>query len=267
MKKILFPLILLLLTSISVFGETTEIIDWRTNLERGDDFFKKGLDGDPGAFIMASREYRTALERGAPRDYRIFYNRANALYLSGFPGEAAAEYRRALFYKPGDEKSRQNLNRVLGETGAAPDEKDSIQTLLFTALYLTGYERALYSGLVLFSLSWLILIFAYFIRRKTLSRLFPVLLLLSIWDLSLCFAWHSSAARKGVITAGQVSMRIGDSYAYESLYSSGLPEGTAFDLLEERAGWIYIRLDDGTEGWIEKNSSRKLLIEDQGLDS
>ena len=59
----------------------------------------------------------------------------------------------------------------------------------------------------------------------------------------------------GVITTNEVVARQGDGVNYTSSFKEPLHEGTEFDLLEQRPGWLHIRLSDGSKGWITEGSA------------
>lgn len=67
--------------------------------------------------------------------------------------------------------------------------------------------------------------------------------------------------RDGVITSHEVVARRGDGTAYQPSFVDPLHQGTEFTLLEERAGWYYIRLTDGRTCWIPGRSG-ELVIPD-----
>ena len=54
----------------------------------------------------------------------------------------------------------------------------------------------------------------------------------------------------GVVLAPEVIGRQGDAESYQQSFEDPLHAGTEFDLLEERTGWLHIRLADDNEAWI-----------------
>jgi hypothetical protein len=59
----------------------------------------------------------------------------------------------------------------------------------------------------------------------------------------------------GVVTAKEVVARQGDGQNYSPSFKEPLHEGTEFDLLENRAGWLHIKLSDDSDGWIPDSSA------------
>jgi hypothetical protein len=59
----------------------------------------------------------------------------------------------------------------------------------------------------------------------------------------------------GVITAKEIIARQGDGQNYPPSFKGPLHEGTEFDLLENRPGWLHIKLSDDSDGWIPDGSA------------
>ena len=59
----------------------------------------------------------------------------------------------------------------------------------------------------------------------------------------------------GVITDKEVVARQGDGQNYPPSFKDPLHEGTEFDLLENRPGWLHIKLFDESNGWINKSTA------------
>lgn len=259
MKKTLCIVIFLSAALNFLFSAETEAADknaWKMTLQSAEDHFHAGLDGQKDELLYALQDYQKAINQGAPEDYRIFYNWANTLLLAGYQGEAALMFRKVLYYKPGNSKASLNLSLIEKENPIKPENQGFIRVILFGILYLIGYEPSLYLGLFLFAFAWFLLILDLFLKKKNLKKLFVFFLLLSVWDLSLCLVWNRTTAKSGVIMVTQSSLRKGDSHAYETVHSFDLPGGTPFRLQEEREGWIFVRLMDGSEGWLERSDTK-----------
>ncbi len=244
-------------SSFLLFSSSQRSENWKISLEKAEEFFQEGLDNRMDSFFLAIDEYKKAMESGAPQDARIYYNWGNSLYMTGFIPEAAFQYRRALYLKPGDSKIRENL--ALALDGQSDDQNNSLlHRVLFAPIFVSGYREALYGGLFLFSLSWILLIAGLLTRKKT-GIYFMVLFCLSLCILSVCGIWHYRASKTGVILTRNVSLRKGDSIAYDLTGNQGIRGGTVFQLLKERNGWQLIRLENSQEGWIESLDTRMLL--------
>jgi len=54
----------------------------------------------------------------------------------------------------------------------------------------------------------------------------------------------------GVITVAEIVARQGDGPNYAPRFKDPLHAGTEFELLEQRPGWLHIKLSDGSDAWI-----------------
>lgn len=68
-------------------------------------------------------------------------------------------------------------------------------------------------------------------------------------------ALRISLDRPGVVIADAVVMRKGNGEGFAPAVAEGLPSGAEFTMLEERPGWIRIRLPDGQSGWIRQSDA------------
>ncbi|OQY34697.1 MAG: hypothetical protein B6241_03925 [Spirochaetaceae bacterium 4572_59] len=262
MKKMLCSVIIISTALISLFSAEVEKNDaWNLTLQSAEDHFHAGIDGQKDELLYALKDYQKAMDQGAPEDYRIFYNWANTLMLAGYRGEAALMYRKVLYYKPANSNASLNLSLIEKDNPIEAENQGYIRIILFGILYLIGYEPSLYLGLFLFVFVWFLLILDLFLKKKSLHKLFVLLLILSLWDLSLCLVWNRTTAKSAVLVTEQSSLRRGDSHAYEAVHSFDLPAGTSLRFLEERGDWIRVRLRDGSEGWLER-SDTKMVLED-----
>jgi len=61
---------------------------------------------------------------------------------------------------------------------------------------------------------------------------------------------YNRTHRQGVIAAGEVVARKGDSEKYEPSFKEPLHSGTEFELLEKRPQWLKVQLTDGSQVWL-----------------
>ncbi len=62
----------------------------------------------------------------------------------------------------------------------------------------------------------------------------------------------------GVIVAEEVVVRKGNGESYAPQFPQPLHAGTEFEVLEARGSWLAIQLDNGTSGWIRRESASLL---------
>jgi hypothetical protein len=268
MKKTIPSLLLFMMASFVLYSADAQSPgNWKEDLLEAEAHFHQGLDGEEDSLIQAVRDYQAAVDSGAPKDFRIYYNMGNALYLSGFSGEAALMYRQALFYKPNDKKTYENLNYILEQGGIEAESPWGMEAILYGSIYAAGFSASLYAGFFLFSLAWISAAVGLLSGKRIFMRLFFFFFILSLWNTGICLLWKYNASETGVILSEGVTLRKGDSRAYEPVQSEELAAGVRFRLLEEREGWIYIRLPDKSRGWVEADDTGMILQAAWPLDS
>jgi tetratricopeptide (TPR) repeat protein len=228
-------------------------------LEEGQELFREAVsERDP----QRARElYREALLRfewivheGGIQNGRLLYNIGNIHYRLGQIGKAILYYRRAEYYIPGDPHLRHNLyylrslrmDRFNGTfSGRASIMLSSWGTLLphrQKMLLFAASSAILWSAAALFVLK----------RRRWMSITLAVSALATVFFLGSLITydlvWRNN--REGVIIVQEVVARRGDGESYESSFQEPLHDGTEFRVLDERSGWYFIQLQEGSTGWI-----------------
>lgn len=66
---------------------------------------------------------------------------------------------------------------------------------------------------------------------------------------------RTSLDRPGVVIADAVVLRKGNGEGFAPAVAESLPSGAEFTMLEERPGWLRIRLADGQSGWIRQSDA------------
>ena len=59
----------------------------------------------------------------------------------------------------------------------------------------------------------------------------------------------------GVITAAEVVARQGDGPNYPPSFKDPLHAGVEFELLEQRPGWLHLKLSDGADAWVPADAA------------
>ncbi len=259
MKRIFCSLVFLI--SLTGLGAYTENPDWERSLKEGEKRFQSALENDLNREHLsgALSFYMDALDQDAPERWEIYYNMGNIYSLLEEKGLAVYSYAKAASLHPGKRILIENYQILTGRD--REDSSERIKRFLWGSIYLLGYKTSLFWGILLYIFSWILLAFNRLLRKKVPRLLGIVFLIISLWNTVLCLSWSYGNSRTGVILVEDPRMYRGDSRAYEQLSSINLKEGALFRLLEERAGWSYIKLSDGTAGWIE-NSGLKMLKPD-----
>ena len=211
-------------------------------------------------YEKAILSFEKIIDEGEVKNAKLYYNLANAYFLQGKMGKAILNYRRALNLDDSDENIKKNLvfahsKRI--DKIPADTEKSVLHTLFFW-----HYDFSIKTRFLLTCLFWAIVCLCItgiiWMGRSTALKGSAIICSL----LTLCFMVSVALEYKtyvnkvsGVITTNEVVARQGDGVNYTSSFKEPLHEGTEFDLLEQRPGWLHIRLSDGSKGWITEGSA------------
>jgi len=204
--------------------------------------------------------FEKIIDEGGVRNSRLYYNLANAYFLKGRLGKAILNYRRAGKLQDSDENIKKNLafarsKRI--DKIETKTERRVVQTLFFWhydfALKTRFLLMCIFFGAVCICITAVI----WFGRSSTYT--IPAIIcgiLMLCFLTSVIFEYKTQASKvSGVITSKEVFAYQGDGENYPPSFKEPLHEGTEFDLLEKRPGWLYIRLSDGSDGWITEGSA------------
>jgi hypothetical protein len=210
----------------------------------------------PGDCLHVAALYEEVLAGGFING-AVLLSQGNAYMRGGRKGLAVASYRRAERYLARDPHLQNNLELALGGK-AAPQKRTLLDHLFFWQNWLSSPEKYRAAAAAA-GVTFLLALMGLFVRRSRIRRTltaaaFFVSLLLCA---SAALDWYRfDVTRHGVVVAGEVEARKGDSDTFARAFSRKLEEGTEFTLLEERGDWILVRLVGGPEGWIPKETSR-----------
>jgi tetratricopeptide (TPR) repeat protein len=205
-------------------------------------------------YSKAAMRYERIIREGEIRNGKLFYNLGNVYFRMNDVGRAILNYRRAMLYTPNDSNLKQNLAYAREKRRDQIGEKQETQVLktLFFWHYDLSKKVRVIAFAVSFALIWIFACIRIFTRRP-----FLVWYIASAGVLSLLFvgplvaeeiSFHKT--RAGVITAGEVVARKGNSETYEPSFKEPLHAGTEFVLLEERGNWLNIELSDSRTCWV-----------------
>ena len=216
-------------------------------------------DWNAAARSYTAHQYRDAAEHyeAIVKTYGasdvVYYNLANAYYKNGQRGKAVLNYKRALKLNAANEHARENIDFIHSRTPGAP-------TVLEDIFFMRWYQAVLYkipanawavSALIGFLL---VLFIVYCIMIRKMRYGYRWLSFTAVcWLLIVSFAFTAYRQGKvnteGVVMSGQAFIYAADNSARTRMT---VPEGTVVRLLgHKKEGKVFIRLVNGSEGWID----------------
>lgn len=232
---------------------------------QANDYFRQAnstqnSDQAKSLYEKAILSYEKIIDEGGIKNVKLYYNLGNAYFLNGRIGKAILNYRRAEQLGSYDADLQKNLafareNRM--DLIAVQTQKRVLETLFFWhydfPLKIKFLLMCISFGFVCIGVAFLI-----WLGRNT-----PVLVTVIIFGIiTICFlgsvfveAETQGKNISGVITASEVTARQGDGQNYPPSFKEPLHEGTEFELIESRPGWLHIELSDGTDSWITDDAA------------
>lgn len=210
-------------------------------------------------YQAASLRYERLIREGDVRNGRLYYNLGNAYFQMGDLGRAILSYRRAELLVGGDPDLRQSLRYARSRRLDRFDrttERRVLETLLFWHYDIPTSVRlwlfaACWAGLW-GGLAWRLL------HPGALGRIAPLSLGAASLLLGGSLGFEAAAEaqeRHVVVTALETTARRGDGANYEPAFRDPLHAGAELELLEERDGWMQVRLPDGRSCWIQRTDA------------
>lgn len=218
--------------------------------------------------MTAQRSYQQAMAgyeqliASGVHNARLYYNLGNAYFRLNDLGHAILSYRRGLRLEPGNRQLQANLSYA--RSRRVDQINVSSQRSLWQQFLFWRNDLSLQT-------QWGLTLAAYLLLWScALAHLFwrcPGLL----WGLAgaafVCLVFTGStllthyqhtSTHAGVIVAEEVVVRKGNGESYAPQLPQPLHAGTEFEVLEERGSWLAIQLDNGTGGWIRRESASLL---------
>ncbi len=210
-------------------------------------------------YERAILSFERIIYKGGIRNAKLYYNLANAYFLQGKLGKAILNYRRAA--KLGNANDIQkNLNFARSQRKdqvAIQTERRVLHTLFFWH-YDFAQKTKFLLMCIFFGIACICVAVSIWYQRNAPLVVMAIICGLLTTCLLGSIVVEANAETKnigGVITAKEVVAYQGDSQNYPPSFKEPLHEGTEFDLLERRSGWLHIKLFDGSKGWIPDNSA------------
>lgn len=220
----------------------------------------KNLDQAKRFYEKAALAFERIIDEGQVKNARLYYNLGNAYFLKGDIGKAILNYRRAEKLDNSDANIQKNLtfarsrriDKVVTKT-----EKRVLQTLFFWHYDFSIKARFLFTciffGIVCICVAGIVWF------GRSAPWMVPAIIcaiLTTCFLVSLVVESRTKAGKiPGVITIKEVVARQGDGQNYAPSFKEPLHEGTEFDLLESRPGWLHIKLFNDNDTWIPQDSA------------
>lgn len=268
-KYVLILVILSFMLILSGCGDTPlsqeDEIEVVTLLKRAENLFSKGdqarLNGEDdwsAYYGQAALEYEKAYKNYGLYNGKLFYNTANAWFNAGDIGRAIVNYKRAGMLLPYDSNVVTNLSvaRKKRIDTIEKESDNSITRILFFWHFDVHFELRLILLIVLVTALLVISLIRLFVKVRwftTGAVILGIFILLFAGSVGVT-AFIEDSIRQGVVLDESVVARKGDSEIYEASFETPLHRGTEFILLEDRSGWMNIRLEDGNTCWVPGDS-------------
>jgi tetratricopeptide (TPR) repeat protein len=220
----------------------------------------KDSDQAERLYEKAILNFEKIIDGGQVENAKLYYNLANAYFLTGRLGKAILNYHKAAKIDDSDEDIQKNLafarNKRIDKIGVKT-EKRVLQTLFFWH-YDFPLKTKFLLTCILFGVICICMTAAIWLGRSTtwtVSAIICAILMLSFLS-SVALEYKTQASKVcGIITAKEVVAHQGDGENYPPSFKEPLHEGTEFDLLEHRPSWFHIKLSDDSDGWIPEDSA------------
>lgn len=212
-------------------------------------------------FMEAAAIYRRIVDSGV-RNGELMLNLGNSLMKAGEPSRAVAAYLDADRLIPGDVRVQDALaharaattSRLGPITGAGP--LDQVASLWSGVSLPLRTWSSLTAWLALWALVAAGIITGWRRGIPWRSAIVAVAIACALPAATVGVdVLRTSLDRPGVVIADAVVLRKGNGEGFAPAVQESLTSGAEFTMLEERPGWLRIRLPDGQSGWIRQSDA------------
>ncbi len=248
LEKATVPLLLLLGLLISSRADAAD---------RADELFDRAMqmredrpDEAQPLFIDAALRFESA-ER--------FLNAGNSWFFAGAGGRALANYRAAQRRAPFDRHVCESIEFLRANRADAfpPPAAPAGKLAVAWSRYCTWTPPLRAGSFVLaYLVAWAVFLTAQLTGRRIHRAVWVVLLAAVLAPLA-SLAQSSLQHAEGVVIEDAVA-RLGPGYAYDPAFKQPLHNATEFTWMENRHGWVRIRLPDDSEGWLRQSECTKV---------
>lgn len=228
--------------------------------------FREGVrldTSDPDSARAFYREavlhYERLAKDGGVRNGSLYYNVGNAYFRLGDVGRAILNYKRAALYLGSDANLRQNLQYARDRRADRIEVKQ--REKVYRTLFFIHYDIPSRIRLLVFAAAFAILWVAAAARLyRPWGWLTVVIAVAAVVSAIFLVSLAVDAARlsrtpEGVVTADEVTGRMGDAVTYQTSFKEPLHAGTEFRLVERRPGFWLIELESGDRTWIPEGAA------------
>ncbi len=211
-------------------------------------------------YETAILSYEKIINDGHVKNPKLYYNLANTYFLSEDIGRAILNYRRAEKLDRTDADIQKNL--AFAQSRRMDKVKTNTENRVLQTLFFWHYDFSVKTRFILacacFAILCIILSVMIWLGRGAPTMITAVVMsiLLACFIVSITIESSHQASRIcGVIVAPEVVARQGDGQTYSPSFEQPLHAGTEFDLVEQRQGWMHIKLSDESDGWIPQTTA------------
>ena len=206
------------------------------------------VQGDYQAALIAYQQAEAAGYVSGP----LFYNMGSTFHRLGELGQAIRYYEKARRLMPDNDNLLHNLNLAREQTGDVSIAPVSVWGTWQRHLAAIGARLLFGLGLGLYLIA--IGLAGYRVwtgeRNAWLRRGFALALALGLLLIGLAYATSLGATSgRAIVVVDKASVRATPSVSADA--EADVQEGASLDILDRRAGWLEVRLPDGTLGWVE----------------
>jgi len=210
--------------------------------------------------------FESLIEDEGIRNGYLYFNLGNAYYALGEIGRAILAYRRAERLVPGYQPLAENLQAAIRQRidrGGHGALEGFVRKLTFRS-YWFDYPTTVRLFTGTFVAVFALLAVRLFVRPPLFRTLVTVLAAGALLSGSAAawYVYEAASDRSGVIVADESDARKGPGRSYEQEYTRPLHEGTEFEWLGQRAGWLHVELRNGDDTWIPSEDARLVVPRD-----
>ncbi len=229
------------------------LLEARQAYDRGLSLVRTDRQAARDAFGTAAQRFRQLIDNDVSNG-RLQYNLANAYFQGGELGRAILHYREARRYLPRDPTVLHNLEyaRSLRRSQIAPSGRQALSAALLGWQRRFTVRSRVSLFLVLYGLFWVVLA-AHVLGPRPRWRRLAVAAAVGWVAVGASVAAQLTAEHRtpeGVVVVDDVVVRKGNSEGFEPQFAESLHQGVEFRVVEERPGWLHIRLPNDKSGWI-----------------